>query len=165
MKDATCWLVPVGTVVAYTGREPPEGWLVCNGQDITDATYAELRVVLGSDNVPDLRGTFVVGSNPDDAEYELLKSGGQASVTLSEPEMPVPCMATTITGISTTWFTRRWRLSTSRWARRSVPSGCWRLSLQIPSPASTGIQITETGESTPHENRPPFVALNYIIKY
>lgn len=32
-------------------------------------------------------------------------------------------------------------------------------------PGSTGIQITETGESAPHENRPPFRALNYIIKY
>lgn len=63
---------PVGSIQAYGGNSAPWGWLLCQGQAISRATYAELFNVIGTSfgagdgsttfNVPDLRETVPVGS-------------------------------------------------------------------------------------------------------
>lgn len=50
--------VPVGTVIWFAGINPPEGFLVCNGQATTG--YPELASVVGS-SVPNLQGAFIRG--------------------------------------------------------------------------------------------------------
>jgi microcystin-dependent protein len=62
---------PVGSIQAYGGATAPCGWLLCQGQAISRATYAELFDVIGTSfgagngsttfNVPDLRGRFAEG--------------------------------------------------------------------------------------------------------
>lgn len=68
------WWVPVGSVIAYFGKNAPEGWILCDGQSIKDKEeYAPLRTLLGSDNVPDLRGLFLRGAGQNsqkDYRYE-----------------------------------------------------------------------------------------------
>jgi microcystin-dependent protein len=68
-------LVPVGTVVAYAGEEPPppegdEVWRLCNGDALKRSDYPELFRVIktahgapddASFNLPDLRGLFLRG--------------------------------------------------------------------------------------------------------
>ena len=44
--------VPVGTVVAWSSPEAPEGWLLCDGQKFDTAIYPELEEALSSDHVP-----------------------------------------------------------------------------------------------------------------
>ncbi len=63
---------PVGSIQAYGGTTAPWGWLLCQGQAISRATYAELFNVIGTSfgsgdgsttfNVPDLRGEFLRGA-------------------------------------------------------------------------------------------------------
>jgi microcystin-dependent protein len=63
---------PVGSIQAYGGATAPFGWLLCQGQAISRATYAELFGVIGTSfgvgdgsttfNVPDLRESVPVGS-------------------------------------------------------------------------------------------------------
>jgi hypothetical protein len=49
---------PVGSVMLWGTRTPPNGWIELNGQ--STSSYPELAKVYGS-NVPDLRGEFVRG--------------------------------------------------------------------------------------------------------
>ena len=50
-------LSPIGSVTMFAGSTVPSGWLECNGQ----AAPTALADVLGTPNVPDLRGEFVRG--------------------------------------------------------------------------------------------------------
>lgn len=62
----------VGTVMAFIGIEEdcPDGWMVCNGQEIDASEYAELRQLLvGPDptrdedrtlTLPDFRGMYIL---------------------------------------------------------------------------------------------------------
>lgn len=70
----TAWreIEPTGSVIAFAGSAAPNGWLLCNGQAVSRATYAELYSVISTTygsgdgsttfNIPDLRGTFVRGA-------------------------------------------------------------------------------------------------------
>ncbi len=63
--------LPSGSVIAYAGSSAPGGWLVCNGAEVSRATYANLFSALGTTygagngtttfNLPDLRGRVVLG--------------------------------------------------------------------------------------------------------
>lgn len=62
--------IPAGTVIAYGGSSAPAGWLVCDGSSYNTGTYPDLFAAIGStfgSNVPDLRGRFVRGANPGQA--------------------------------------------------------------------------------------------------
>ncbi|RKH93614.1 tail fiber protein [Corallococcus sp. AB038B] len=63
--------IPIGSVVAFAGTTPPDGWLLCDGGFYSAKAYPELAVVIqdvyGAKfehfRVPDLRGRFVRGLN------------------------------------------------------------------------------------------------------
>jgi hypothetical protein len=67
--------VPVGTIVAYGGLDAnvPDGWLLCNGQELIGRDYSEHLEYIGTlwgdgnsvttFNLPDLRGIFLRGVN------------------------------------------------------------------------------------------------------
>jgi hypothetical protein len=72
IKDKTGFVMPVGTILPYGGASAPDGWLLCNGADISRTTYADLFAVIGTIygagngsstfNIPDLRGIFLRGA-------------------------------------------------------------------------------------------------------
>ncbi len=62
--------IPAGLIIMWQGTTAPEGWALCNG----------------SNGTPDLRGRFIVGYG---GEYSINQTGGEATFTLSETEMPV----------------------------------------------------------------------------
>ena len=57
---------PVGSVTSYVGKldSRPAGWLVCDGTSYDQNKYPQLFPVLGTPNVPDLRGQFLRGFDP-----------------------------------------------------------------------------------------------------
>lgn len=65
------WGVPVGTILAFAGQTPPDGYLECNGQAVSRTTYAALFAAIGTTwgsgdgsttfNLPELRGEFLRG--------------------------------------------------------------------------------------------------------
>lgn len=55
---------PVGTVIMYWGSSAPDGYFVCNGGTFDGAAYPQLKAVLGSTTLPDLRNQFIRGSSP-----------------------------------------------------------------------------------------------------
>ncbi|WP_204301857.1 tail fiber protein [Stenotrophomonas maltophilia] len=63
-------LLPAGLVAHFPTASPPEGWLRCNGADVSRTTYAALFAVIGTTfgsasgstfRLPDLRGEFIRG--------------------------------------------------------------------------------------------------------
>src|SRR5437867_2805720 len=81
LQEQVSWLSrtspPVGTVLAFAGEWPPQkgeggkwteeelGWKLCDGRQMSGPEYAELRAVLGKDNLPDHRGCFLRGIDRD----------------------------------------------------------------------------------------------------
>jgi microcystin-dependent protein len=71
IKDKTGFVMPVGTILPYAGMIVPEGWLECNGIEVSRTTYADLFAAIGelwgqgdgstTFTLPDLRGQFVRG--------------------------------------------------------------------------------------------------------
>lgn len=79
--------MPVGAMTAYAGSSVPTGWLVCNGQAVSRATYSDLFAVCGTYygagdgsttfNLPDLRTRFVRASDTRGT------TGGSSTITTS----------------------------------------------------------------------------------
>lgn len=67
--------VPTGSVIPFAGETPPEGFLLCNGQEISRVTYARLFNVIKEKfgagdgvttfNVPNLVEKFIQGTEND----------------------------------------------------------------------------------------------------
>lgn len=63
---------PIGTIIAVSHNSVPDGYLACNGQEVSRTEYAELYNLIGTTygtgdgsttfNLPDLRGEFLRGS-------------------------------------------------------------------------------------------------------
>ena len=52
---------PIGSMMAWLTATAPAGWLLCDGQNISQTLYPELFALLGT-KVPDLRGAFLRGA-------------------------------------------------------------------------------------------------------
>lgn len=81
--------VPPGLVTYYAANNAPDGWLICDGREVSRTTYASLYSIIGTIygsgdtvttfNLPDLAARFVVGRDATDATYTLANTGGSAS--------------------------------------------------------------------------------------
>ncbi len=142
-------------MMPYAGSETaPIGWLICDGQEISRATYADLfaaiNVYYGAGNfsttfnVPDTRGRSLVGVNVSGLPNGLngsyttrnkANTGGAEAHTITHAELP-----STVHEPTTTVNT-------------------------VGGEGSTGWQgIAQSGAGDSHENMQPFVVVNYIIK-
>lgn len=76
---------PVGSIIAFAGKKAPGGWLLCDGEtSLDEEKYANLKDILGSsDKVPDLRGSYLMGS---EAATDFLRQTG--SNTISKSQIP-----------------------------------------------------------------------------
>lgn len=85
-------ITPTGTILSFASEVAPDGWLVCDGQQVSRSTYAELYSVIGDRwgegdgsttfHLPDLRGRFLrghdsgAGNDPDAAGRSAMNAGG-----------------------------------------------------------------------------------------
>ena len=99
---------PLGMVEIWAGSRIPDGYALCEGQQLKQSEYPELYKAIGSTynnaydcngrklsttsgyfRLPDLRGRFVVGYNVSDADYGSYgKVGGEKKHTLTVDEIP-----------------------------------------------------------------------------
>lgn len=98
--------VPAGTVIDFAGTAAPTGWLVCAGQILSRADYADLFAAIGTTygapsgstfSLPDCRGRVVAGRDIDAGGFadrltnpnsrNVGASGGSQSVTLTTGQM------------------------------------------------------------------------------
>ena len=143
----------------------PKGWALCNGQLLpinqNQALFALLGNAYGGDGrvtfaLPDLRGRVPIssGQGPALENYKLGQAGGSEYVTLQVAQMPAHSHALNV--------------HSGKSDRPSSPAGKLLANGSVyTSEASNGVAaaaaVASAGEGKPHENRAPYLALNWII--
>lgn len=174
---------PLGIVEMWAGAKVPDGYALCEGQQLKITDYPELYAALGTAfnkapnyagtppqsttsgyfRLPDLRGRFIVGSSTVDADYGAYgKAGGEKRHTLVSDEMPSHSHS-----VDDYYY-----LEAS--AGKTV-SGSVRLPDKYTGMAMAPDMDNDymsyathdsksVGKGAPHENRPPYYVLAYIMK-
>jgi len=139
-----------GMIVFYPTSITPDGFLVCDGGEVSREEYADLFGVIGETfgpgngtttfNLPELEERFVRGSSPSNP---IGSSGGEDTVTLQVSEMPIH---THSEGIA---------LTTVINGGLEAPAAS-----AIPSTGITG----SAGSGQAHNNVPAYLSLTALIK-
>jgi microcystin-dependent protein len=143
----------------------PQGWAFCNGQIMSIAQNSALFSLLGTTYggngqttfaLPDLRGRVAInsGQGPGLQNYSLGEVAGSESVTLLSTQMPAH---THLVGASTG--------SAQATPDNAFPGsdGSTQIYDMAASTTMNPQMIQPAGGSQPHENRQPYLVLNYII--
>lgn len=87
LKDNISVMAPTGCVMAFAGSTTPDGWLLCDGSDVSRTTYANLFAVIGTTygagdgsttfGLPTLTDKFIMGSSTSGT----VKSAGLPNIT------------------------------------------------------------------------------------
>ena len=170
-----------GFIQMFAGATAPTGWLLCNGAAVSRTTYARLFAVIGTTygagdgsttfNLPDFRDRFPVGAG---SSYALNAKGGANTVTLTMNQIPAHthgksgAVTNGITGGSHTHSMK------SIWSDGSGSNSAYMMtSNRKQTTRSTDSQThthnlpahehTSVGGGAAHENRPPYIGINFII--
>ena len=155
----------VGEILAVPYDFAPNHWALCAGQLMpisqNTALFSLLGTTYGGDGkstfaLPDLRGRTPVSSGqlPGGSFYDLGQVGGEEQVTLTVSQLPShnhPVYGTTNNGST------------------GVPSGVWATQTRVNVFSSSGNTtmapqvLAPVGGGQPHDNRSPYLALNYVI--
>jgi microcystin-dependent protein len=161
----------LATMCVFAGNFAPRGFAFTDGQllpvSANSALFALLGTTYGGDGrsnfaLPDTRGRSVIGARrgPGLSNYELGQTGGFETVTLTEAQIP------TITPTATVH-------AQSAAGNNADPAGhVWAVlarqniySNTVPDVTMNpgAVTVNPFGGGQPHENRSPFIAMNWII--
>jgi microcystin-dependent protein len=173
-------LLPRGVIVMWSGSitSIPPGWALCDGRTYTapDGTLV---------TTPDLRNRFIVGAGD---EYSVGATGGEKYHTLTVNE--IPSHTHTGSGTTSTDGAHYHRICASSansgaraigdstangilgaagtsWSYETAPGGMPLTHLTEDSGSHShtfSFTTNPTGGGQPHENRPPYYALAFIMK-
>ena len=172
-----------GEVKMWATGTAPSGYLFCNGQSVSTTTYAALFAVIaytyggsgGSFNVPDFSGRMPIGVN---GTYALASTGGAASTTLAEANLPAHNHAATST-VTDPGHSHTYQAQDAGTGGGGGGYSMSRLNANAGTnitgfaPGSintntTGITVAtttaNTGSGTSFTNLPPYLGIYYIIK-
>jgi microcystin-dependent protein len=149
-------------LVPYTFA--PKGWAFCNGQLLpinqNQALFALLGTTYGGDGkvtfaLPDLRGRVPIssGQGPGLENYSLGQTGGAERVTLTAAEMPQHSHALNVHSGKSLQTTPAGNVL----ANGSVYTSA------APNGAAAAHAVASAGSGQPHDNRQPYLTLNWII--
>lgn len=160
----------VGEIRLVAFNFAPVGWLLCQGQTLPisgyDVLYALLGTTYGGDgqttfNLPDLRGRAALhmGNSATGGSYSLGQLGGVEQVTLTPAQLPAHTH--TVAANSTIEAAS----SGNSPAGMLFGAATEVKQYETSSNGVTGtlLSATNTGSGQPHENRMPFLTVNYII--
>lgn len=153
---------PLGIVELWAGQNAPDNYALCDGRAFKRNEYPVLFTALGTQyntgydcdgrryktdsdsfRLPDLRGRFVVGQHSADVDYDTQGSvGGKKKHSLTIEEMPAHK------------HTLQWHALTDGGDSHAMGDG------STPAMDNTA----SVGGNVPHENRPPYYTLAYIMK-
>ena len=149
----------VGEIRAVAFSFAPENWALCNGATLPISTNETLFTLLGTTyggdgqttfKLPDLRGRIALHQG---AGFVQGQTGGEESVTLTTAQIPA--------------HTHSIAAQSGAGTAQSPAGGVFAASgaPQFGSGANSvsGLALQNAGGAQPHENRMPFLAINYII--
>ncbi|MBE7641097.1 MULTISPECIES: phage tail protein [Salegentibacter] len=160
----------IGEIRFFGGNFAPRGWAFCHGQEISisqcQSLYSLLGTMYGGDGrsffkLPDLRGRMPIGAGTGSglSAYREGEQGGIETVPLTVNQMPKHSHTTIINasdadGIGGTTQ----EVTKNYWAKGGTYAASKSTTM-----AEDAVVIENAGEGQPHENRPPYTALNFII--
>lgn len=163
----------IGMIKIFAGNFAPRGWALCDGQLLPisqySAVYAILGAMYGGDGIttfalPDLRGRapIGVGQGPGLSIYAIGQVGGVEGVTLTTTQIPSHSHTLNVNNgkagvaVPTT--------SNSIAAPVDINGDAANgFSQTAPNTQMSPASIGATGGNDSHENRAPYLALNYVI--
>lgn len=183
-------VIPPGVMWDYAGATAPTGYLLCNGQAVSRATYAALFAAIGTAwgagdgsttfNVPDMRGRVAIGK--DDmggtaatrvtlavAGFDgtiLGAAGGAQSVTLTQAQLPI----TTLTGSVVVTYPQVQYQRAVGGASYQVGASASAFNSYVadltpqPNNVAHSVSISSFGSGSAHLNVQPSAIVNKIIK-
>lgn len=153
----------IGQLMLFPFGFAPKGWAQCNGQLLSINSNQPLFSLLGTTyggdgrinfGLPDLRGKTAISFGNNHVQGE---SGGEEAHTLSQQEVPPhnhQLVATTDSASSTNATGNLLGTSSLR---------AYLNSNQAPTAPLAPGTIQNAGNSQPHENRQPYLTLNWCI--
>ncbi len=158
----------IAEIRLFAGNFAPEHWAFCNGQMVPIAQNTALFSLLGTTYGGDGKTTFALpdlrlraplhpGAGPGLTPRDLGEQGGEASVSLTPPQLPT--------------HTHAMRASPSA-ATTTVANGNLLATVNAPNPpyhdptsmAPMGPDVLgATGSGTPHQNMQPYLHVSFII--
>lgn len=173
----------IGQVTLFAGNFPPRAYAFCQGQLLpisqNTALFSILGTTYGGDGrttfaLPDLRGRCAIhtGLGPGLSTYVLGERQGIETVNLNLLQLPSHSHISDVRGL-----TGQLPASTGTGgATEPGPTASFSSSAGIGAPiyggtanthigmvAGGSMSLNNTGGSQSHENRRPFIAINYII--
>lgn len=162
-------MIPTGSILAFAGAAAPTGFLLCRGQNVSQATYPDLYNIVGDVysnpdtppsgtefSLPDLRGRVSAGMDPDNSSNRLHglvdasargNYGGTEAVVLGVGELPAH------------------HHSWSNAANQDINYSEGGTTLSVTTGSNQDGALTgDTGNDLPHWNVQPTLILNFIIK-
>ena len=171
---------PVGSVMAFAGdtSKIPEGWLLCDGSEVSRSAYAALYAAIGTAwgygdnattfNLPDMRGMFlrgVTGDVPVDSNAATripLKDGGNSGNNVGSYQGDAIRNITANGGYwEKTANIPASRLTGAFYANGSNLLGAQGIDSDNAQVGFDASRVVPVGS----DNRPKNVYVNYIIKY
>jgi microcystin-dependent protein len=158
----------LGQIMIFAGNFPPKNWAFCDGALMpiqqNTALFSILGTTYGGDGrvtfaLPDLRGRVPIGMGPGPglSPYQLGEKGGQETHTLQIAEMPSHTHPVTVAAAN------------ENNTPQNRPGGNVLGAANIYDSAASadaalgGVSSGSVGGNAAHENRQPYLAVNYII--
>lgn len=154
---------PLGAIqpwAAPAGAPLPDGWMLCDGNDISRTVFLDLFNLIGTTygvgdgsttfNLPDLRRRVPVGEEPLSGDRDAGDFGGEEEHTLLSTEIPP--------------HTHTFDTVATFVAPPGPPYVALTLPPSGPGPGPSLAGSTEYGPGDPHNNMQPFLVINFIIR-
>lgn len=165
-------LIPIGSIIPFSGITTPENWIFCDGRELNRENFIILFKTIGTTygdgnkvstfNIPDLRGRTLIGTGTGNGltPRNLGQKGGEENHQLNINELP-----------------QHSHQITMNYDNFLTPNNIY-----IPSPATNTLAFMSsgtigsntaggndgnahyTGNNYAHNNMQPFLSINYIIK-
>jgi microcystin-dependent protein len=159
----------IGELMLFAGNFAPNGWFFCDGSLLPIATYDVLFYVIGTtyggDGVttfalPDLRGRIAIhqGTGPGLSPRVVGQVGGTEQVTMLPANLPAHTHAANCMAAAGT--------SSAPAGLFPARDGAGNLSWGASTPAAlAAAHIGSAGSGIAHENRMPYLTLNWCIAW